>query len=755
MAIYSTRARMTGLSGIDTESMITQLMQAESQKLYKLQKKNTSLVWKQEAYWSVSDKLKSFQDKFLSVSLAGSIRKPSSFNSNTAKVLGNSDAVSVTVNEKSTPSKHELHVLKLATKNVYTSNTTKTEITSDNTFSYTNIQDGDGFTLNFDGTNKEILFTAADIAGMTSDADFETVLNNKLEAAFGHIIGGTTPKVTASVTGGALSIKPNEVGHNLTVYDTKFRSNDIVLDSSFSTGTLTNLEGQSFTVNVTENGVTKEVTFDFSSYSSGTPLTLNEFYKKVNNTLNENGVSAEFKLVGSDITLRASGPNTSSVTITDKSAGGIMSILQNAGGTAGTATIAPSSSLMHFGNIKNGESNFYNTYDTLKDIFGTLFPAGTETASMVINGALISLKETDTLTDMANKINASSAGVEFNYNKLTGEFSLSSKKEGAGSKISFDDANANTFKALMTEKAGSGSDSQFMLDGILTTRESNTFTYEGITFSFNSVTTSLLAGVPQDPPVIIEVTNDTSNTTDTIKGFIEGYNELIKSLNGMINEPRAKAGTYDYYDPLTEDEKKSMSESEIKIWEEKAKQGVLYRDPLLSSITRELRTLLYQPVTLSDGSKISLTQLGITTGDYKEEGSLKLDEEKLKKALESFGSEKISEFFAKSSSIPFGKSGMKQSRYMDEGIADRINDVIKYAIDYSGTITKKAGTQKNNINNDLSKQITAQGNKITDMLKYLYNKENHYYQMFSKMEAAIMKNDSQMANLQSMLGIQS
>ncbi|MDE7044761.1 MAG: hypothetical protein K2O97_07060, partial [Acetatifactor sp.] len=59
--------RMSGLmSGMDTESIIQQLVEAKSVKVTTAKKAQTKLSWKQDAWQELNTKLKNLQSKFLS-----------------------------------------------------------------------------------------------------------------------------------------------------------------------------------------------------------------------------------------------------------------------------------------------------------------------------------------------------------------------------------------------------------------------------------------------------------------------------------------------------------------------------------------------------------------------------------------------------------------------------------------------------------------------------------------------------------------
>ena len=64
---YGTSNRVTGLvSGMDTDSIITSLLQAEQSKIDNTYRSKTKMEWKQEAYQSVYDSVKEFREKYLS-----------------------------------------------------------------------------------------------------------------------------------------------------------------------------------------------------------------------------------------------------------------------------------------------------------------------------------------------------------------------------------------------------------------------------------------------------------------------------------------------------------------------------------------------------------------------------------------------------------------------------------------------------------------------------------------------------------------
>src|SRR5690625_7533959 len=66
------------------------------------------------------------------------------------------------------------------------------------------------------------------------------------------------------------------------------------------------------------------------------------------------------------------------------------------------------------------------------------------------------------------------------------------------------------------------------------------------------------------------VSNDEEGAIEAIMKFVDKYNEVVETLNESQREEK-----YRDFPPLTEAQKKEMSEDEIEKWEEKAQSGIL------------------------------------------------------------------------------------------------------------------------------------------------------------------------------------
>ncbi len=132
-------------------------------------------------------------------------------------------------------------------------------------------------------------------------------------------------------------------------------------------------------------------------------------------------------------------------------------------------------------------------------------------------------------------------------------------------------------------------------------------------------------------PVTITSTTNVDEMMNKIKEFVTTYNGLIKDLSEQTKETK-----YRSFAPLTDEQRKDMSENEIKLWEEKAKSGLLRSDTILRSGLASMRALVYEANPAVSNQKFNtLFNVGITTTkNYNDGGQLEIDEKKLQKALE-------------------------------------------------------------------------------------------------------------------------
>jgi flagellar hook-associated protein 2 len=402
----------------------------------------------------------------------------------------------------------------------------------------------------------------------------------------------------------------------------------------------------------------------------------------------------------------------------------------------------------------NGTTNVLNLKDTLGNAFEI-----TDDVKLEINGVSFTFKATDTIQSVMDQINKSNAGVNLSYNSVSDKFILQGEKEGAANKIRISTGSPEGDKLMKAMFGESGpnikqeaADAKFILDGVETTRSSNTFEVDGIKYTLNSVTNG--------EEVEITINSDPDQLVTKIKDFVNAYNELIGKINAKTSESRKKASTYEYYEPLTDEQKKEMSEKDIELWEEAAKTGLLRNDATLMKITESMRRALYDAV---EGVGLRIFDIGITTSTaYTDKGKLVIDEEKLRKAIEE-NPDQVAELFTKKSNISYNDSENRSKRYAENGLSARlqdiINDNIRTTMDskgYRGILIEKAGLENTTTvsNNWMSKEIDRQSQAIEEFLEKLERKENNYFAMFARMESALASLNNQTSYFTSMLGQQ-
>jgi flagellar hook-associated protein 2 len=366
-----------------------------------------------------------------------------------------------------------------------------------------------------------------------------------------------------------------------------------------------------------------------------------------------------------------------------------------------------------------------------------------------------------TISQVLNDI-SSQAGVSVTYSELARKFTISSNTTGSNQSLSVawtnDANNTDKFLALFGISSGTGSftvngtDAKATIknpNGATSTvvKSANTFTIDGVTYNLQSNNSSTTTK--------ITLTSNTQKVFDKIKAFIDKYNEIIDKIQTKITQKKQ----YDYK-PLTDEQKKEMKEDEIKIWEEKAKEGLLKNDSMLQNMIYSLRRAFYDSV---EGAGISLTDIGLSTdSDYSKGGRIIIDEAKLKDAIQNRG-EQVIKLFIKDSEIKYDPNHKTdKDRYKNVGIFQRINDILK---DYTrttrddkgkkGILIETAGIKGDlsEFENMISKQIKNDYDKrISDLTEKLTEKENKYYEQFSKLEVAMQKLNDQSNWLYQQLG---
>jgi len=241
-----------------------------------------------------------------------------------------------------------------------------------------------------------------------------------------------------------------------------------------------------------------------------------------------------------------------------------------------------------------------------------------------------------------------------------------------------------------------------------------------------------------EPPVTLTSTTDVDEMMKKIKEFVTTYNGLIKDLNDQTKETK-----YRSYAPLTDEQRKEMSENEIKLWEEKAKSGLLRSDTIIRGGLSNMRSLIYESYPGVENKKYNtLFSIGITTSkSYNEGGTLEIDDVKLRKVLEE-DPDAVTALFA--------NNGKKEEKKIIDGVEQTVDTrgfLVKLREsmnDFKLDIEKKAGRATLTDNQySIGKSIIDMDKRIDTWKDKLEKIEARYWKQFSAMEKAINKANSQ------------
>lgn len=373
------------------------------------------------------------------------------------------------------------------------------------------------------------------------------------------------------------------------------------------------------------------------------------------------------------------------------------------------------------------------------------FSIKTHDAKNQPNIEYFNISKTDTLSSVISKVNSSSIGVTMFYDSATDQMTLNRKETGNFNPLlSTEDAtNPENDQEIITSGVfinnllkfdgateQGGENAEFTLNGLSTSRTSNTFEVSGVTFTLKQTHSAT------ETATTIGITNNSTQIFDNIKNFVTKYNELIAKIQGEVQEEK-----YRTYTPLTDAQRETLSDKEQEKWEELAKSGMLRRDSTLTSLLSKMRNNFSNPVSNSDINPLykQLASIGIkTTSNYLEGGKLQIDEAALKKAIEADPSsvEKL-----------FNATGTTDG---EKGIAQRLTDTVNSSMEI---LKSKAGNSySTNTQFEIGKLLNDVDKKITSFESRLTKVEDRYWSQFTAMEKAIQRSNEQMNQLLSYTG---
>lgn len=475
-----------------------------------------------------------------------------------------------------------------------------------------------------------------------------------------------------------------------------------------------NVDGKEYTVQMTYNGTTRDVTFKGSSDADTAKA---NFLEAANNTFKDIKTDAQgFEFKDGTSTLVFNNANdgirhTFSIKYNSEAVG----LSNTVGSTMGTTT-------------KLGEAAFNTALNGDKFEFS-------------INGEKFTFEKSSTVGDVINAINKADIGVKASFSTMTQSFKLESTETGTAGKLNIEQTSGNLLNSLFNSSDDFTKKDAYGKNGTITistdgenyttyTSASNEYSFDGTTFNIAKLGNfdSSVEGVDE---ITVTTEKDTSSIKDTVIKFIDAYNQLLDDVYGEIQTSRPKKNG-SYYDPLTDEQEEEMKSDEIEKWNNEAKKGLLYQDNYLSTFVSSIRGAMSSFKV--DG--FTLYDLGISLAtDWKSNGKLVVDEDKLENAINTYG-DKVTNFFVDS----------------DKGLAATLNNEIDRAI---STRDKKVGYLSGiaGIENTTTEKDNALYSQINNMQTLINNLQTRYENEMERYWKQFTTLETYMSNMQSQSSI--
>lgn len=345
--------------------------------------------------------------------------------------------------------------------------------------------------------------------------------------------------------------------------------------------------------------------------------------------------------------------------------------------------------------------------------------SGTKASEVKGQNAIV---EIDGLVTERSSNNFTVNGLNFNLKETTGTYEAATGTLKTSDGSAFDLSQLKDGQYIENGTVYNADGTKTDITGLTYEKDGQTVTADGLRVVKGSKDGENKLEIFNGTTETIQVDRDTDQIIEGIKSFVDEYNKLIKTLNDYLDEDTS----YKEYAPLTDAQKKEMSEKEIELWEEKAKEGLLHRDSTIDSFLQSMRTALYEK---PEGCAYALYDLGIETGEWESKGQLVFtsdSEAKLRQVLES-DPESVMQLFTDS----------------EEGIFTKINNIMddtaKISSGSPGALVELAGVKgkASESNNTLYEQIKDIDDRIAALKETYEREKNRYWSEFNTMEQLI------------------
>ena len=704
--------RMSGLmSGMDTESIIQELVSAKKTKVDDAKKAQTKLGWKQDAWKELNTKLKNLQAKYVN-----NMRYTTAYSKRTTKV-SNSSAVSVITGENAVKGVQSLQINQLAKTGYLTGAQIKAanggSLTAASKLSELGVAGEGSFNITAGGKSVDIT--------VNGDSTISDVLNKLKEAGVNASFDAKNQRffVSASASG---------------------RDNDFSITASDSTGdaalsalglkvSLTGDKGDQATLarykeyaafyvsgddaatlaNINKDGrITKEIASRVDSYLAqykSLLSTKSDAQKKIDE-INEKYKDSSLDTV-ENYTKQLDEKQKKKTELADK----IKTLSDGADKDAAQKEL-----------------------DALNEEIKTLSEKKTDAQSL--ESAKKSISDADAkIADIEKYINVKKGSGADEYTAeatqtLTDQVNNSSLAQAKYASEVVASINNGSYTASGATKV-SGENAKITLNGAVFEDSTNVFEINGLTFT-------ALSETKPGENVTITTEDDVDGIYDMVKNFLKEYNSIINEMDKLYNAASAKD-----YEPLTDEEKDTMSESEVEKYEQKIKDALLRRDSNLSTISSSLKSIMSGGVDVN-GRTMYLSDFGIDTLGY----------------FEAPDNEKNAYHIA---GDPDDTNTSGKSDVLKSMISNDPDMVISFFTGLSKNLYNKMSDLSKSVDGYRTfgnfyddKKMTSDYNdyktKISQLEQKLNDYEDKWYAKFSKMETALAKMQGNSSAVTSLLG---
>lgn len=675
--------RVSGMmSGMDTESIIQQLVAARQTKVDSLKKKQTSLEWKQDAWKELNNKILKLYNGTI-----GTLKYRSSYSKKTTAV-SNSNLVSVITDDSAMDSVQNLKISKLAKAGYMTgaqlTGTDGSKLTSGSKVAESlGIEAGSKFEVETKGKKTEITI------------DENTTMNslvNQLKAA------GVNANFDAEQQ--RLYIGATETGKNA----------DFTLTASNADGT---------------NALNK---LGILTYDENT-LKAYKKYAEMSDTDKQSLIDSRVEARRAAYVKDRDALEESNKKLADKKQELINAYKMEFAGDS-NFNITDKASRDARKETINGRIEELSAKESLSE--------DEQTELNHLKGELSSIERYEDNEASIAKNDEKIAAIDEYVDKkgvVTGkltdeETAAVNDKIAEAQKMFGEDGKPLSTLTGSDAKKQAGQDSEIELNGVTYTSNSNTLKVNGLTITCNGETA-------ENETITLTTRNDTSGIYNMVKNFIKEYSALINEMDKLYNADSAKG-----YEPLTDEEKDAMSDSEVEKWETKVKDSLLRRDSTLNSVSSALKEIMMSGYQVN-GKTMYLHDFGIETLGYFEAA----DNEK--NAYHINGDEDDTAVMNKTNTL------MAMINSDPEAVTSFFSQLNQKLSD---KLFKMMGTTEsssfNKIYDDKKMKSEYDGykSKIAQAEKKLQDYEDKWYKKFSKMETAMAKMQSNSTAVMSLLG---